>query len=161
MSVKQAQVCCSIQWIYSCSVYLYQCVMAVKQAGVSLALPGVKGLGGCLSSFRHISFFISLYKEQCIMKGKCKRASLGNCWPNQGCWESELLWVLVRTLLWEGFLWWRGQRSVEKASGEGIERKKTSTYELCMVAALWYLWWISAGVCYMFWNMWSLKQVIL
>lgn len=76
MSVKQAQVCCSIQWIYSCSVYLYQCVMAVKPAGVSLALPSVKGLGGCLSNFRHISFFISLYKEQCIMKGKCKRASL-------------------------------------------------------------------------------------
>lgn len=29
--------------------YLYQCVMAVKQAEVSLALPSVKGLVGCLS----------------------------------------------------------------------------------------------------------------
>lgn len=45
-------------------------------AEVSLALPSVKGLGGCLSSFRRISLFISLNREQYVMKGKCKRASL-------------------------------------------------------------------------------------
>lgn len=49
--------------------------MTIKQAIVSLSLPDVKGLVGCLSGFRHISLFISLYKEQYIMKGKCKRAS--------------------------------------------------------------------------------------
>lgn len=50
--------------------------MAVKQVLVSLALPSVKGLVECSSDFRHSSLFVSLYKEQYIMKGKCKSLSL-------------------------------------------------------------------------------------